>query len=177
MKYYKKFHVENLDMISKKILSFLEENNLIYNDEIFYSEVDKNLILDHVPEIRSFLIDKNLICSAVGLIKIFYNKVAIHQDNSSIAGNTIRINFPVLNCDKSRTIFYKNFNNTKETKLLLNGTAYHEYRDEDCEEIDHLCLDSVSALDVSVPHRVICEVFPRISLSLHLHTNPKWLLT
>jgi hypothetical protein len=171
---YKKF--KGSDDISDQLYQHLLETNQIYNNEIFYNSLDRVDFFKKFPTIEAFLKLKNVQCIGIGLIKIFYNKVAIHQDNSASKGGTVRINWPVLNCEYSDTIFYENFNGIKETKLLDNGTIYHEYRDENCREINRMRLDVPSALDVSIPHRVWCEQFPRISLTFHLKPNPKWLL-
>lgn len=175
MNLYKKFKTK--DLLSQEIFHYLNDKNLIYNNEIFYNDIPHDDFFQHFPSINSFLMSNDARCIGIGLIKIFYNKVAIHQDNSASNGGTVRINWPVLNCEHSETIFYENFNGIKQTKLLDNGIVFHEYRDEDCREIDRLCLDSPSALDVSVPHRVWCDQFPRVSLTFHLRPNPTWLLT
>lgn len=174
MNCYKKYSHRN---ISGSILKYLENNNRIYDNEIFYNSLDHTTFFKEFPEIKSFIESHKTQCTGIGLIKIFYNKVAIHQDNSASKGGTVRLNWPVLNCEHSDTIFYDNFNGVKEKKLLDNGTIFHEYRDEDCREIARVCLDSPTALDVSIPHRVWCEHFPRISLSFHLRPNPSWLLS
>lgn len=174
MNCYKKYSHPD---ISEKIYQYLLSKDKIFNDEIFYSGLDHKNFFIEFPEIKSFLESHNTRCTGIGLIKIFYNKVAIHQDNSASNGGTMRINWPVINCEHSQTIFYENFNGIKEKKYLDNGIIFHEYRDEDCREIDRLCLDSPSALDVSVPHRVWCDRFPRVSLSFHLRPSPNWLLS
>jgi hypothetical protein len=174
MSCYKKFNHIN---ISKQIYDYLDKNDLIYNNEIFYNNMDHIKFLSSFPEISKFFENLKISCTGIGLIKIFYNKVAIHQDNSASKGGTVRINWPVINCEFSDTIFYENFNGIKETKYLDNGIIFHEYQDENCREINRVCLDSPTALDVSIPHRVWCEKFPRISLSFHLRPNPTWLLS
>jgi hypothetical protein len=174
MNCYKKYSHPD---ISGKIYQYLLSKDKIFNDEIFYSDLDHREFFFEFPEIKSFLESHNTRCTGIGLIKIFYNKVAIHQDNSASNGGTVRINWPVINCEYSETIFYENFNGVKQPKFLDNGIIFHEYRDEDCKEIDRLCLDSPAALDVSIPHRVWCDRFPRVSLSFHLRPNPTWLLT
>lgn len=170
---YKKYSHPN---ISEKIYQYLLSKNKIFDNEIFYNNLDHKMFIENFPEIKSFLESNKTFCVGIGLIKIFYNKVAIHQDNSAVKGGTIRVNWPVVNCEYSDTIFYENFNGIKETKFLDNGIVFHEYKDEDCREIDRVCLNSPTALDVSIPHRVLCEKFPRISLSFHLKPNPTWLL-
>ena len=173
MNLYKKYQYEN---ISNSIYDYLEKNNLVYNNEIFYNDLPHIEFLKKFPKINSFLTSFNTYCISIGLIKIFYNKVAIHQDNSASNGGSVRLNWPVVNCEYSDTIFYENFNGVKDKKLLDNGTVFHEYQNEDCREIGRFCLDSPTALDVSTPHRVWCEQFPRISLTFHLKPNPFWLL-
>jgi len=170
---YKKY---SCTLDSEEIYQYLMMNNKIFNNEIFYDDLDHRDFLKNFPKIKNFLELQKTFCIGIGLIKIFYNKVAIHQDNSASKGGTVRLNWPVINCEYSETIFYENFNGVKETKFLDNGTVFHEYRDENCREIDRVCLDSPTALDVSIPHRVVCERFPRISLSFHLRPNPIWLL-
>ena len=173
MNLYKKYQYEN---ISNSIYDYLGEKNLVYNNEIFYNDLPHIEFLKKFPKINSFLTSFNTYCIGIGLIKIFYNKVAIHQDNSASNGGSVRLNWPVLNCQNSDTIFYENFNGRTEKKLLDNGTVFHEYQDADCREIDRFCLDSPTAFNVSIPHRVWCEQFPRISLTFHLKPNPFWLL-
>lgn len=170
---YKKY---SYDDISKHIYDYLEKNDLIYNNDIFYNDLDHLAFFQEFPNIKSFMKSRQAYCIGIGLIKIFYNKVAIHQDNSASNGGTVRLNWPVLNCQHSDTIFYENFNGIKERKVLNNGIVFHEYRDEDCREIDRCRLDYPTALDVSIPHRVWCDQFPRISLTFHLRPNPVWLL-
>lgn len=174
MNCYKKLSHDN---ISTEIYDYLVKNNLIYDNEIFYNDLNHREFLKSFPEITKFFENLKTSCIGIGLIKIFYNKVAIHTDNSALNGRTVRINWPVINCEYSETIFYENFNAIKETKYLDNGIIFHEYRDENCREISRVCLDSPTALDVSLPHRVWCEKFPRISLSFHLKPNPIWLLS
>lgn len=171
---YKKYQHPD---ISNNIYKYLDKNNLIYNNEIFYNFINHEDFFNEFPEITKFFESLKVHCVGIGLIKIFYNKVAIHQDESASIGESVRLNWPVINCEHSQTIFYDNFNNIKIKKFLNNGIAFHEYSDEDCLEIDRVCLDSPTALNVSVPHRVLCEKFPRISLSFHLRPNPFWLLS
>ena len=162
--------------ISVKSLRYLEENNLIYNDRLFYNVIDSHHYFLSVPEISDFFKTLNLSCRAVSLIKIFQNNVGIHTDNSPNQGITVRINIPILNAEYSRTVFYENFNEKKITKELKNGAVYFEFADRDCKEIDSVCIDVPTAINVSVPHRVICERFPRLALSFHLTPNPEHLL-
>jgi hypothetical protein len=173
MNLYKKFHYNN---ISASIINYLEDNNHIYNNEIFYSSLNYFDFFKSFPEIFQFIKELKTNCVSVGIIKIFYNKVAIHQDNSALSGGSVRLNWPVLNFENSQTIFYENFNGIKEKKILDNGTIFHEYKDEDCREIDRVCVDSPTALNVGIPHRVLCDRFPRISLTFHLKPDPLWLL-
>jgi hypothetical protein len=170
---YKKY---SSNLQSDNLYHYLLAEDKIFNNEIFYNDLNHEKFFFNFPEIKLFLESFNTSCIAIGIIKIFYNKVAIHQDNSATKGGTVRINWPVINCENSQTIFYENFNGIKETKFLDNGIIFHEYKDEDCREIDRFCLDSSSALDVSIPHRVWCNNFPRISLTFHLKPNPFWLL-
>lgn len=173
MIFYKKYPYT---LTSEEIYQYLLTNNKIFDNEFFYNDLDYRQFFTHFPEIKLFLESHKLSCVGIGLIKIFHNKVAIHQDNSATNGGTVRVNWPVMNCEYSDTIFYENFNGAKEIRYLDNGTVWHEYRDADCREIDRFCLDSPTALDVSIPHRVWCEQFPRISLTFHLRPNPTWLL-
>jgi hypothetical protein len=173
MNCYKKYFY---DTDSDKVYQYLLTKNKIFNDNIFYSNLDHTDLFKEFPEIKSFLESHNADCIGAGLIKIFYNKVAIHQDNSSVNGGTIRINWPVKNCEYSDTIFYQSINGIKQTRLLDNGIIYHQYDDLDCEEICRFTLDCPSALNVEIPHRVICEKFPRISLTFHFKENPVWMI-
>lgn len=173
MIHYKKYAHPN---ISEKIYQYLLFKNKVFENKIFYNDLDHRDFFINFPEIKNFLTFHKTFCVGIGLIKIFYNKVAIHQDNSANNGGTVRLNWPVINCEYSDTIFYENFNGIKEKKYLDNGTVFHEYKDEDCKEINRFCLDSPTALDVSIPHRVFCNCFPRISLTFHLKPNPFWLL-
>lgn len=161
---------------SQEIYQYLSTTNKILDNEFFYNNLDHREFFQHFPKIKLFLQSHKVSCVGIGLIKIFHNKVSIHQDNSAANGGTVRVNWPVTNCEYSETIFYENFNGVKETRYLDNGTVWHEYQDADCREIDRFTLDSVSALDVSVPHRVLCQRFPRIALTFHLRPNPTWLL-
>lgn len=170
---YKKY---SYDPESEKIYQYLLSKNKIFNNEVFYSDLDHKDFFKNFSNINSFLESHKVSCIGIGLIKIFYNKVAIHTDNSAVKGGTVRLNWPVVNCEYSETLFYKNINGIKERKLLDNGIVFYKYQDEDCEEIDKVCLNSPTALDVSIPHKVWCKKFPRISLSFHLRPNPTWLL-
>jgi len=175
MNLYKKLQPQ--EIISKKSLDYLVENNLIDNDRLFYNVIDQQEYIKAVPELLEFFQDLNLTCTGISLIKIFKNNVGIHTDNSPAQGLTVRINIPVLNAEHSRTVFYENFNNQRTTKELKNGAVYYEFVDKNCKEIGSVCIDAPTAINVSVPHRVICNQFPRIALSCHLTPNPEHLLS
>jgi hypothetical protein len=175
MNLYKKFQPQ--ETISKKSLDYLMVNNLIDNNNLFYSVIDQQEYFNAVPELLKFFQDLNLSCTRISLIKVFKNNVGIHTDNSPSHGATVRINIPVLNAEHSRTVFYENFNNQRTTKELKNGAIYHEFLDRDCKEIDSVCIDAPTAINVSVPHRVICKQFPRIALSCHVTPDPEHLLS
>jgi hypothetical protein len=86
-----------------------------------------------------------------------------HKDyTDSIA----RVNFPILNCEGTRTVFYDNL---KSKRLILpTGAPFYMTMNKDYVEVDSVEVTQATIVRISEGHSVIMneEKFPRITLTL-----------
>jgi len=98
----------------------------------------------------------------------------VHIDES--LHKSARINFPVTNCDRSRTTYHEL--SEKRTRVVTpNKIIYHHQ--EETRVIDGVTLTRPTILDVSWPHRVETWLEPgqmRVAASIMVFPNAGYLL-
>ena len=74
-----------------------------------------------------------------------------------------RINIPINNCEKSRTIWWKPWKEKKMKRM-----KFRTYNSWQCDKIAELTLTKATLLRVDIPHQVINDGwrFPRIAATI-----------
>jgi len=173
MKYYRYLDLDYQSVV-KKVYSYLEE---YFDRDSFFVPLPTEDILSKFPEIQKSLDPLNLHVSECAII--VYNNSwhnFIHIDDPT---DSSRINFPVLNCEKSKTNFYK-LKDGKTTRTDAEGELSNVLYalPEDCDLVDSFCLNKAAVLRTNVLHNVVCdpEIKYRISLTLKCKENIDYLL-
>jgi hypothetical protein len=169
MIYYKKLELDHT-LVAKKSLAYISANK--HKITNFWTNVNFNEFINHVPELLTFFKEVNLTPRRVAITAAITD-IGIHRDDTSVP---VRINIPVLNCQGSQTKFWST---SVEPKLmfLTNGVPYRYLDETDCELMATLELDSPTVLRVKEPHSVyVGEKVPRISLTLEFEEDIEYLL-
>jgi hypothetical protein len=167
MQYYKKIEVDYYDTIIEKTLDFIKTKT-DHLDKSKYKGPFINLphwdFIKHVPEIDWAFRKYGLFFEDANIFLMWDNRDCLpHKDyTDSIA----RVNFPILNCQGTRTVFY---NNLKSKRLILpTGAPFYMTMNKDYVEVDSVEMTQATIVRISEGHSVIMneEQFPRITLTL-----------
>ncbi len=129
-----------------------------------------------LPQTRAWLAERGWTADRLFWIMIRPNSSEeIHIDSMTAMA---RINFPVINCQHSRTTFHQQGEITA-TKTRTNGVQYYHLK-ENTREITSVRLTSPTVLTVSEPHRVVLDpdftTGIRVAASISVVPDPIWLL-
>jgi hypothetical protein len=174
MKYYRYLDLDYKNVIDK-ISPYLLENFSKSNS--FFVPLNNQNILQKFPEIQKIFDPLNIHVDKLALI--VYNSTwhnFIHIDDPE---DSTRINFPILNCEKSQTNFYqlKQGRSMKTDPAgILSNVLYAE--SQDCVLVDSFCLDQATVLRTNVLHNVTLnpDVSFRISLTAKFKENIDYFL-
>jgi hypothetical protein len=167
MQYYKKIEVDYYDAIVEKTLDFIKTKT-DHLDKSKYKGPFINLshwdFIKHVPEINWAFHKYGLFFEDANIFLMWDNRDCLpHKDyTDSIA----RVNFPILNCQGTRTVFYENL---KSKRLILpTGAPFYMTMNKDYVEVDSVEMTQATIVRISEGHSVIMneEKFPRITLTL-----------
>jgi len=183
MKYYKHLDLDSKDFI-KQIKPYLLEN--FSEKKGFFNFCDTEEILKKFPILQQMFNPMGIHVERAGAI--VYNSKwhdFIHIDHYEGTDpaypkpDNIRINFPILNCEESRTNFYK-LKPGKSMKTDESGHLSNVFyaKPEDCVLVDSFCLNQATVLRTDVLHNVILNpgVSFRISLTVKFKENIDYLL-
>jgi hypothetical protein len=109
--------------------------------------------------------------SFIGIVIVPPGASPIHIDT----GYNVGFNFPVLNCKRTHTIFYKlNDDVDIDSKLskLKNHVVLNEFEQHEVKEITRFELDGPVLMNVSIPHQIInTNNAVRVSASLRFKND------
>lgn len=167
--------------VSEKILDYIKTSNIELDIKHFWINVDSVDLLSKVPELQQMFDSMNLTIDFVAILSTRDKNGIIHIDNGLLKEDpSVRINIPILNCDKSSTNFYKLIEGTslKTTALLHDNTPFYFADLNDCVLIDSFVLTMPTVLNVNVLHQVnvIDPNVLRVSCTIFFKENIEYLL-
>jgi hypothetical protein len=186
MIYYKKIEIDNLTTIQQKTLEFLKNT---YADRFFnnipypsFNVIDVRGLLRSVPELTESFEKYGLTIDGAGVHILYKDNSRIHKDANSPT-RTTRINIPILNCEGSRTQFYKGGGDWVNKPIDENypDRAWSMMPSDPLSLmfVDQVNIDMATLLRINEPHTVSLPdnpKVPRITLSLTFTKDPVFLL-
>ena len=133
-----------------------------------------NSIFKQLPELVEMFKPLNITPILAGFFVTRTETGTIHIDDSFVP---IRINIPVLNCEHTKTKYFK-VSGFSETRFQSNKKRYFEYSSENAEEVDSFELTQPVAMRVLEPHQVVSYTknLPRISFTVAFKEDLSFLL-
>ena len=172
MKYYRYLDLD-YTVACEKLKKYAIEN--ASKIKSFWTYLDAPKIIKLFPEVQSMFDPLNINIKKISLITTSNTSIknGIHRDDTDC---NVRINLPIMNCEKSITNFYES--NAEPTKLFLpNGVPYLQIDHNLCKLVDSICLDRPAALRIKEPHQVVTfENSKRISCTVEFFENIDYLL-
>jgi len=168
MKYYKYIDLD-YKIFAEKMKSYIFSNGEMF--KTFWTQLDSDLILSNIPETSSMFKPYNINVMNISITRSFNTNslLGLHRDYSEAE---LRINIPILNCEKSVTNFY--YSTVDPTlEILANGIPYLDYNYKNCTLVDSFCLDRPAILRVKEIHQVVANAnyLPRISCTIDFKEN------
>jgi hypothetical protein len=181
MKYYCYLNL-NFKPIVEKITPYVLEN--FAKEKNFFVSLDENNFLKLFPDLHKIFIPMEIEIDKIALIihnSHWHDFIHIddYPDPDDPNPDTLRINFPLINCEKSRTNFYElkpgKFIKTDETGIY---SKVYRADPEDCVLVDGFCLNKPVVLRTEVLHNVVLDpgVTQRISLTMKFKQDLGFLL-
>lgn len=173
MKYYKYIDLDFANVAEKIKILITNNPNIIKS---FWTTMNSQLILYAFPEIQKMFDPLKINVRTVSLVSVttFSNTSGIHRDYSD---RDVRINIPIINCEGSKTNFYKS--EYAPTKLFLpNNVPYYQIDYDKCTIVDSFCLNKPAAIRVTELHQVVANPFhlPRISCTVDFKENIDYII-
>jgi len=167
MEYWKYLELDNVEKIQEKTLTFIREKT-DFMDKSKYKGPYINLpFFDYnkdVPELQESFLNYGLYITGIHIFLMWNNTDCIpHKDYTDAIG---RVNIPILNCQGSKTIFYKNL---KSKRLMLpTRSPFYMTINKDYEEAGGVEIDRPTIVRISEGHTVVMndKNFPRITLTV-----------
>lgn len=191
MQYYKYIEMDNCQKILDNTKRFVKERYL-HRLRPCFEQIDWDIYTTYCPEILTAL-DKYDLKLYTGFIYMLYSNSTIHVDYKSDVLNKCRINIPAVNCEYSKTVFYKTSSTSKTENIVqsdiiidpnnknnqknVNFFKYDE-NDPTVIPVTEMTLNSPAIMRVQEAHQVIVdnEHLPRVVLTLHSYKDPVFLL-
>lgn len=177
MQYYKKLELEDAGELITSCHAYLTTLSHVVNKELsatFYP-LDVEELTKQCPLINQIFGQYGLTCNfAAAYVMNKTTDSPIHIDSFP---HDCRINIPILNCEKSYTVFYTGGNWLKIRNRKTETNAWHSTTRNFVEQ-DRVEIDRPTIMRVTVPHTVIMETDkkPRITLTLGFDIDPAFLL-
>lgn len=175
MEYYKYLDLD-CSTVSPKLVKYVYDNySGIFDDQhnSAWKAVNTQDVLDKVPELMEMFAPLNLTIRYLAFFITDLPINAIHIDDTQ---SNCRINIPVLNCEKSETIF---FTTTEEPVMAKqkNGLSFLMLNPLACTQVDKFELTRPVVFRNNQPHQVISfnEVQPRISCTIGFYEDLEFL--
>jgi hypothetical protein len=174
---YKYFEIENFHSIQSKIKEYILEKTDVMQRKIFWKFLDTEDLVKSIPELKSYFEKFDLkITTSAAIFRQPYSQGGIHVDTSEF----FRVLIPVLNCQGSRTKFFKFENDKFKSGGGIDGDQNLSLRPgQQLEFLDEFELSKPIVFNPKIPHGVYCNLElaePRISLTLGFDKDPKNIL-
>jgi hypothetical protein len=175
MKYYKYLDLD-CSTVSTKLAQYVYENSaLILSNQknSAWNPANKEDVLAKVPELGELFKPLNITIKYLAFFITDLPINAIHIDDTQ---SNCRINIPVLNCEKSETIF---FTTTEEPVMAKqkNGLSFLMLNPLACTQVDKFELTRPVVFRNNQPHQVVSfnEVQPRIACTIGFYEDLEFL--
>lgn len=177
MKYYQKFHIDNLREVQQEVLLFLME--IDHLKKAGFVPLNRDLFREECPITSSAFDFLGLkISRPFTVISWLPEHLRVHIDYINPEWPECRINIPILNCEGTRTEFYSGGNYTEN--IDKNGkVGYLMLKDDDqLRKEDEVEIDMPTVIRVQVPHRVNTDLkrVPRVCLTCFMNKDPVFML-
>lgn len=161
MKYYKFLDLE-FEHVTEKLKNFYLKNEDMF--KTFWTDISMLNLMNDFPELQEMFNPLDITIKTVAFVKTTKPVTEIHRDYTTYK---TRINLPVLNCELTETKFYTT-NKEPEKLLLPNGITYLCFKDEDCTQVDSLCLSKPTLIKIQELHQVCSNNpnLPRVSCTI-----------
>lgn len=160
-----------------ELLNYADKLGLVTGEiqHIFVPLTVKDLI-DHCPVFEEFFkINGFAVTAAAFYVAESTSPHRIHVDHGT---RRSRINLPVLNCQHSRTVFYKLQPNSFDFDILGNGVRYYRSSDSQPREMASVTITKPTVINILEPHDVIVtkDNVRRIAITVGTDPEPDFLL-
>ena len=166
MKYYIPIHLENLDIIQKKVLQLFPKENL--NKKILFYIPNNLELFFNIPELKNEL-DRLGWSDYIHSFAFYIVQKTKGSTHHTDTGDTIySFNIPIYNCKNTFVNFYTT--SVEPIKISpLNQASYYHYDPNDCELVDTLEMTSPHVINVKQVHNIVNNNnYPRITLLVRL---------
>lgn len=167
MKYWKYLELDNSEKIHEKTLKYIQEKTDFMDKSKYkgpYITLNFFEYKKTVPELQESFLKYGLYITGIHIFLMWRPGDCIpHKDyTDSIA----RVNFPILNCQGSKTIFYENLKSKRA--MLPTRSPFYITVNKDYKEVDSVEIDRPTIVRISEGHTVKMnsEKFPRITLTV-----------
>jgi hypothetical protein len=174
---YQYLKIKNHEYISLLIKDYIENKTTILDEKLSWKYLDIDSLLSTIPELNIEFNKWNLkILVAAAVYRKPYSQWGIHIDSS----NFYRVLWPVMNCQGSKTKFYK-----LEIEKFKPGQGKDGDRNlslipgNTLEFLDEFELNEPVIFNPQIPHGIFCNPKipdPRVSLTLGFNRNPSFLI-
>lgn len=173
MHLYKELDIDNLDIIIKKSIEFIELKTGLLKKQSYanWINVDSDSVFSYIPELVSAFKAYNITPIRLAFFVMHNRECVIHKDaNDHLA----RINIPVLNCENTFTNFYTNVE-YKEFTNPQTGIKSYFVSNSDYTLIDSFEIKKATLLKVQEAHNVTIPAenkLPRITMTISFNEDP-----
>lgn len=167
MQYWKYLELDNSEKIQEKTLKYIQEKTDCMDKSKYkgpYITLNFFEYQKEVPELQESFLKYGLYVTGIHIFLMWGKGDCLpHKDYTDSIG---RVNFPILNCQGSKTIFYKNLKSQRVK--LPTGSPFYMTMNKDYEEVTSVEIDRPTIVRISEGHNVIMndEKFPRITLTV-----------
>lgn len=142
-----------------------------------WKTLNKEEVLAKIPEIQEMFDPIGINVRYIALVVSDYAIGHIHID-ADHQYTKCRVNFPVLNCEKTETRFYVN-NGPLIQAYQVDGVPFMRINEADCVFVDQFYLErGAVAFRNNEPHQIVSTnpIQPRISCTVGFHEDITYLL-
>ena len=152
---YKFLDIVDHRSVSDEVYDYLVKHTDVLTSKNYYVDLPIRHLLSHCPLLVKFLQNQQLVPRMMAAIVCPANKnLKIHRDNDGV-NPFVRILWPIINCQGSKTKIWQMLDNSGELVSDPNGIIHTEYSENQKRElIDEFELVSPVLFDASCVHSV-----------------------
>ena len=163
---HKFLDISNHRAISDAVYDYVVNHTEILKNPVFWNWLDADGVLQHIPALAQWFENQNVKPTVMALIYVEYPAFDLtHIDEDP----SLRVLWPIRNCEGSHTIFYK-IDQKYFRKIFKDGATYYHLRfGAPRETIDFVELTQPVVFNPTVPHNIVLNReldSPRLSLTI-----------